>query len=131
MQSGYFFLVWACAGFCVYSKGKLIFLFKKKKRPSPISDGFFGRDLSGTVSDGKRKPENEVLEWQVAGFGSLIRLTGIYWTSEYKIEWHFYRHMHQKWAWPWLFLHKTINQLTHILWIMQINDRQHNLKGFT
>lgn len=68
---------------CLFQREINIFVQKEKKRSSPISDGFFGREfLSGTVSDGKRKPENEVLEWQVAGFGSLIRLTGIYFDDQ-------------------------------------------------
>ena len=71
-------------------------MFKKKKKI--LTD--FGTDFSDERfrSRFQTERENEVLEWQVAGFGSLIRLTGIFWWSEYKIEWHLYRHMHRKWA---------------------------------
>ena len=93
MASGYFFLVWACAGFCVYSKGKLIFLFKKKKKDPRRF--FFRTGRQGFQTE----RENEVLEWQVADFGSLIRLTGI----------------------DWLAILIGIEQMSHILWF--INDQ--------
>ena len=69
---------------CLFQREINIFVQKEKKDPHRFRTDFTRTGVlrSGTVSDGKRKPENEVLEWQVAGFGSLIRLTGIYFDDQ-------------------------------------------------
>ena len=55
---------------CLFQREINIFVQKEKKDPRRF---FFRTGRQGFQTE----RENEVLEWQVADFGSLIRLTGI------------------------------------------------------
>ena len=95
MQSGYFFLVWACAGYlCLFQREINIFVQKEKKDPHRFRDGFFGQEISVQVSDGKRK-------WSSRMASRRFRVTYSTDRNIFTIrilEWYFYRHMHRKWA---------------------------------
>ena len=82
MQSGYFFLVWACAGYlCLFQREINIFVQKEKKDPHRFRDGFFGREISVQVSDGKRKWSSRMASRRFRVTYSTDRT--VFWRSEY------------------------------------------------